>query len=90
MILILAGVTTVAYPLAGRIVADPAYDAWMIRDGPAGNVVIQLPSAAVVTAPAGVNAFEPLSGAIRMLTVCPARGCPWLSINRPRTVTGEP
>jgi hypothetical protein len=39
-----AGVTTSACPVAGRIVAEPGYAAWMIRDEPAGSVADQLPS----------------------------------------------
>ena len=62
----------------------------MIRDGPAGNVALQLPFAAVTTVAVAVNALDPLSGAVRMLKACSASGCPCESISRPRTVTDEP
>ena len=53
----------------------------MIRDGPGGSVAVQLPSGPVVTAAAWVNAFEPLSGAVRIATGWPASGRPALLIS---------
>ena len=62
----------------------------MIRDGPAGRVAVQLPSGPVVTAAACVNAFEPLSGAVRIATGWPAIGGPALLISSPWSLTGRP
>ena len=62
----------------------------MIRDGPAGSWVVQLPSGPVLTAVACVNAPEPLSGAVSTSTGWPASGSPALLINSPCTVTGRP
>ena len=62
----------------------------MTRDGPGGSVAVQLPSEAVVTAAASVNAFEPLSGAVRIATGWPASGMPALLISRPCSLTGRP
>jgi hypothetical protein len=87
---ILAGVITVADPVAGRIVGEPGYEASMIRDGQGGSVAVQLPSGPVVTAAARVNAFEPLSGAVRIAIGWPARGRLALLISTPCRVTGRP
>ena len=62
----------------------------MIRDGPGGSVAVQLPSGLVVTAAACANAFEPLSGAVRIATGWPAMGMPALLISSPRSLTGWP
>ena len=62
----------------------------MIRDGPGGRVAVQLPSGPVVTAAACVNAFEPLSGAVRIATGWPASGRPALLISSPCRLTGRP
>ena len=62
----------------------------MIREGPGGSVAVQLPSGPVVTAAAWVNAFEPLSGAVRIATGWPASGRPALLISSPCSLTGRP
>ena len=62
----------------------------MIREGPGGRVAVQLPSGPVVTAAAWVNAFEPLSGAVRIATGWPASGRPALLISSPCSLTGRP
>ena len=62
----------------------------MIREGPGGSVAVQLPSGPVVTAAACVNAFEPLSGAVRIATGWPAIGRPALLISSPCSLTGRP
>ena len=62
----------------------------MIREGPGGSVAVQRPSGPVVTAAAWVNAFEPLSGAVRIATGWPASGRPALLISSPCTLTGWP
>ena len=62
----------------------------MIREGPGGRVAVQLPPGPVVTAAAWVNAFEPLSGAVRIATGWPAIGTPALLISSPCSLTGRP
>ena len=55
----------------------------MIREGPGGRVAVQLPSGPVVTAAAWVNAFEPLSGAVKTATGWPASGRPRAAHQQP-------
>ena len=62
----------------------------MIRDGPGVRVAVQLPFGPVVTVAACVNAFEPLSGAVRIATGWPAIGRPALLTRSPRSLTGWP
>src|ERR1700733_4493472 len=87
---ILAGVITVADPVAGRIVGEPAYEASMIREDPGASVAVQRPSGPVVTADASLNASEPLSGAVMTAICCPASGRPELVISSPCTFTDRP
>src|ERR1700733_1838398 len=62
----------------------------MIREGPGGSVAPHVPSGPVVTAAASVNAFEPLSGAVRIATGWPAIGRPAPLISSPCSLTGRP
>ena len=62
----------------------------MTREGPGARVAVQLPSGPVVTAAACVNAFEPLSGAVRIATGWPAIGRPAPLISSPCSLTGRP
>src|SRR6516162_5478547 len=62
----------------------------MIREVPGGSVAVHVPSWAVVTAAACVNAFEPLSGAVRIATGWPARGRLALLTSSPCSLTGRP
>lgn len=62
----------------------------MTRDGPGGSAAVQLPSKVVVTAAASVNAFEALSGAVRIAIGWPASGIPALLISRPCSLTDRP
>ena len=62
----------------------------MIREGPGARVAVQLPSGPVVTAAAWVNAFDPLSGAVKIATGWPAIGRPAPLISNPRSLTGRP
>jgi len=62
----------------------------MIREGPGARVAVQLPSGPVVTAAAWLNAFEPLSGAVKIATGWPAIGRPAPLISSPCSLTGRP
>src|ERR1700733_1226160 len=62
----------------------------MIREGPGGSVAPHVPSGPAVTAAASVNAFEPLSGAVKIATGWPAIGRPAPLISSPCSPTARP